>query len=175
MEDVPDLAADFTHRVVGDRPATEPHLAVVGLVEAVEVFCERGLARAVVSDQRDNFALTNREVNAVDRGDGATVSPVGELHAREFEQRVAELGGGAAGCAHARRLVAHVAGFETLDGLGGTERQVFAGPAEFVKCVHQRRRGHAGGFEGVRVGEHLAGGAGAVGPAVFQQDCTVRE
>ena len=60
-------ARDRVRRQVGDRPAGEGDLAGVGDVEPGDHVDQRGLARAVRSDQADDLALAHVEIDPVER------------------------------------------------------------------------------------------------------------
>jgi hypothetical protein len=65
------VGARITRRAEVHLLAVDHDRAAVGIVKARENLDQRGLARTIVADQRQHFALTKLDADVDERGDGA--------------------------------------------------------------------------------------------------------
>jgi hypothetical protein len=89
----------LTRRVKPDRPAIDPYLPLVGAIKAGQDVTERGLARAVLAQERVHLAAPRLERNPV-VGDHAAGEALGDAHRRHRRSRP----GGGDGCGRGARL-----------------------------------------------------------------------
>ena len=66
-------AADIGGRLVGDIDAVEDDAPLFRAVDTGDAFDQRGLARAIVAEQGDDFARVDLEIDLIDRRQAAEV------------------------------------------------------------------------------------------------------